>query len=139
MSEVRRALRFAVVGAAGFACDALALKLLLGAGLGPFAARLLSATLAAGITWRLNRRFAFGASADSQLSEAARYGLVVALSSAVNYAAYAAALLALRGLDPLPALVFGSATALTASYMGFSRFAFRPPEPAALRAGPIRS
>jgi glycosyltransferase involved in cell wall biosynthesis len=82
---------------------------------------------------------AYGASADSQLSEAARDGLVVALSSAVNCAAYAAALLALRGLDPLPALVFGSATALTASYLGFSRFAFRPPGPAAPRAGPVGS
>ena len=125
--------RFALVGAAGFACDALALTLLLGAGLGAFAARLVSVALAAGLTWRLNRRFAFGASAGSQLSEAVRYGLIVAFSSAVNYAAYAGALLWLRGLDPLLALAFGSAAALTASYLGFSRFAFRPPM---LRPGP---
>ena len=130
-----RAWRFALVGAAGFACDALALKLLIGAGLGPLAARFVSVALAAGLTWRLNRRFAFGASAGSQLSEAVRYGLVVALSSAVNYAVYAGALLALRGLDPVLALVLGSAAALTASYLGFSRFAFRPP---AWRAGPGR-
>ena len=58
----------------------------------------------------------------------ARYAAVGWLSAAVNYALFAALLLAWPRLDPLAALVASSAAAMVVAYLGmrFGAFARRP-------------
>jgi putative flippase GtrA len=124
--EIERFLRFAVVGGIGFVVDAGLLALLIyGAGLDPFTARLISISIAAFTTWRLNRVVTFGASPTSQVTEGARYMTVAGLAAGLNYAIYALALILWRALPPVAAAVGATLVAMTFSYLGYSRFAFQ--------------
>ena len=119
---------FLLVGAIGFAVDAGLTAGLVAAGLDPFSARALAILAAVATTWGLNRRLTFrmpAAAAGALAREGARYGLVAAAGSAVNWLVYSAALLAAPGLPPLAALVLGSGVAMAANWLGYSRFAFR--------------
>ena len=90
-AEAARFVRFALVGGTGFVVDAGLLTVLHnGAGFDPFTARLVSISVSAFTTWRLNRAVTFGASDRSQASEGARYALVAALTAGLNYCLYAA-------------------------------------------------
>jgi putative flippase GtrA len=128
-----------VVGSLGFVVDAGLLAGLLGLGFGPFSARAISLAAAVFTTWRLNR-VVFGAADTGQLRELGRYLAVVAVSSGVNAAIYALALLLMPALTPLAALAIGSAAAFAVSFGGYDRFAFRRTsagsETAAARRGP---
>jgi putative flippase GtrA len=121
----RRFGRFLIVGVAGFLADAAVLAAMLSAGLDPFVARIISIAAAMLLTWRLNRAFTFGPSKGSEVAEGARYGLVVATASTLNWLVYSAALLLVPAMPPHLALVIGSVAALGFSYTGFARFAFR--------------
>ena len=124
--EVERFLRFAVVGGTGFLIDVGVLTLMHnGAGLDPFSARLISISVAAFSTWRLNRVVTFGASPSGQASEGLRYAAVAALAAGLNYFSYALALILWRGLPPVAATVVATLLAMTLSYVGYSRFAFQ--------------
>ncbi|CAG1011576.1 MAG: GtrA family protein [Rhizobiaceae bacterium] len=117
--------RFLLTGGIGFLADAGALALLLAATpLDPFAARVLSIGFALTITWLINRNFTFRPSSRGLVREGARYGGVGIGTSLVNYAAYAGALALVPGLPPLLALAFGSAVAIAASWLGYSRLVF---------------
>jgi putative flippase GtrA len=121
----RRFSRFLVVGAIGFLADAGALALLLAmTPLDPYSARLVAIVFALSVTWLINRSFTFSPSSRGMAREGARYGGVGIGASLINYAAYAAALALVPSLPPLAALVFGSLVAITASYLGYSRFVF---------------
>ena len=123
---MKRLLRFALVGAAGFLIDAGMLWLLLSVTpLGPLAARALAIAIALICTWQLNRAVTFGASRHSLALEGFRYGSVGLVSSLVNYGLYAGLLLAVPALNPYAALVFASASAMAFSFFGYSRFVFR--------------
>jgi len=118
--------RFALVGAAGFALDAVILATLTaGAGIDPFSARLVAITASALTTWQLNRRITWSKSRDGAAREGTRYFSVVVSAAVLNYAVYAAVLLALPGTAPLIALVVGTGSAMALSFLGFDRFAFR--------------
>lgn len=130
--EVERFLRFAVVGGTGFVIDAGLLALLHhGAGLDPFSSRLVSISVAAFSTWRLNRIVTFGASQSSQASEGLRYATVAGLTACFNYLVYAATLIVWRDLPPLAAAVFATVAAMGLSYLGYSRFVFYGSSPPA--------
>ena len=117
--------RFAIIGAVGFAVDALVLAALLASTpLGPFAARLVSIAVALTTTWQLNRRLTFGPSARHPAVEGARYGGIGVATSVVNYLVYSAALWLVPALPPLAALAVGSAAALAFSFFGYSRLVF---------------
>jgi putative flippase GtrA len=125
-TEVERFLRFAVVGGTGFLIDVGVLALMHnGAGLDPFSARLISISVAAFSTWRLNRIVTFGASPSGQASEGLRYAAVAALAAGLNYFSYALALILWRELPPVAAAVMATLVAMTFSYFGYSRFAFQ--------------
>ncbi|MGH6924789.1 MAG: GtrA family protein [Propylenella sp.] len=125
-SEAERFLRFAIVGGAGFVIDAgLLAALHHGAGLDPFSARLISISVAAFSTWRLNRTLTFGASGTSQATEGLRYAAVAALTACFNYLVYALELIVFDELPPLAAAVLATLAAMTLSYVGYSRFVFQ--------------
>jgi putative flippase GtrA len=123
-----RVLAFLMAGGLGFAVDAGVLWLLTARfEVDPFAARLAAIAVAVATTWLLNRRFTFAApneGAAALAREGARYGTVAAAGSAVNYAVYAAALVAAPGMPPLAALLLGSVVAMAFNYLGYARFVF---------------
>ncbi|MBK8456139.1 MAG: GtrA family protein [Phyllobacteriaceae bacterium] len=122
---MRRFIRFAAVGAAGFLVDAGVLAMLLGATpLGPFVARIFSIAIAMATTWLLNRAFTFGPSRHSVAAEGFRYALVAVAVAAVNWLVYSALLLAAPGTPPLLALFIASGLAMALSYIGYSRAVF---------------
>jgi putative flippase GtrA len=109
----------------GFAVDATLLAVLVRAKVDPFAARLVSLSVATLVTWRLNRRLTFGASERPQGAEALRYGTVAALASTLNYLIYAAALFVAPSLPPLAAAVAATLATMAFSYLGYARFVFQ--------------
>ena len=117
--------RFALVGATGFAIDAIVLSLLIHYGLDPFSARLVALAASALTTWQLNRRITWSKSADGPAREGSRYFAVVLSAAALNYLVYSAVLIVWPGTMPILALVVGTGAAMTFSFLGFDRFAFR--------------
>ena len=123
--DAARFLRFAFVGGVGFLIDAGLLALLHhGAGLDPFSSRLISISISAFTTWRLNRSVTFGASHLSQANEGLRYALVAAATAAFNYAVYALLIVIFPELWPVAAAVIATLAAMFFSYAGYSRFVF---------------
>lgn len=117
--------RFAAIGAAGFAVDVLVLYLALGAGLGPFGARALSFLAAVWFTWELNRRHTFGKAAAQ--ARWWRYLLAMLGGGTVNYATYGALMLALPDtpLVPLFGVALGSGAGLAFNFLSAKFFVFR--------------
>lgn len=124
---MKRLLAFAIAGGLGFVVDAAVLALLLRLTvLGPFAARIISIAVAMAATWIINRTFTFGPSGRSLAAEGSRYGAVGLAAALFNYVVYSALLLIVPGLSPFLALLAASASAMTASYLGYSRLVFAP-------------
>jgi putative flippase GtrA len=121
-------LRFAVVGATGFLTEAALLQVLVHAlRLDPFAARLISFSVAVLVTWQLNRGFTFKVERPASAREAALYFGVQGAGGLANLAVYSTALLAapqLRELLIAP-LALGSAAGLCLTYLGSKHLAFR--------------
>lgn len=132
MSTRGQFLRFAAVGAAGFLVDAGALWLAMRAGAGPLGGRALSYLAAATFTWALNRRLTFrdaggDAGAGGALAQWARFLAVNAVGGAVNYAVFAALVLAggAFAAHPTLAVAAGSASGLVFNFAFSKRLVFR--------------
>jgi putative flippase GtrA len=124
-SEAARFARFALVGGIGFLVDAGLLALLhYGAGLDAYSSRLISISVSAFTTWRLNRSLTFGASDRSQSIEGFRYALVAAATTGFNYLVYAVLLIVYPALPPILAAVAATLAAMFFSYVGYSRLVF---------------
>ncbi len=108
-----------MVGSAGFLVDAGVLMAATGAGIGVYAARVLSISLAGLVTWHLNRTYTFGPSGRGKAQEGGRYAAGLLLGTSLNYAIFAA--LTLTGLHPLLALIIASGAVMVFSYV-FYRF-----------------
>lgn len=122
---MKKLIRFALVGTAGFAVDASVLWLLMEiTPLGAFTARIFAIATAMFTTWMLNRTFTFGASKRTIVAEGFRYGSVGVVSALVNYGIYAGLLLSSPTLKPFFALVLASLAAMLFSFFGYSRFVF---------------
>lgn len=117
-------IRFALVGIIGFFADTGTLFALTQLGLDPFTSRLISISVAMFTTWRLNRAMTFGASDRHPAAEGARYSVVALSVAGLNYAIYAALLLAIPGLWPVMATAIATVFSMTASYVGYSRWVF---------------
>jgi putative flippase GtrA len=117
---------FILAGSLGFLADAGMLALLLHISpLGPLTARLIAILFALLVTWSFNRVVTFGRSRFPLLLEGVRYSGVGLLAALLNYAVYAALLMAVPVLHPLLALVVGSLAAMAVSWAGYSRFVFQ--------------
>lgn len=122
---LKRLFRFALVGGIGFIVDVGLTLGLIHQGADPYSSRILGLALAMLTTWRLNRALTFGASDTSQASEGVRYFVVAILTALLNYLIYAGLLLSISGMMPVFAVVLATGVSMIASYLGYSRFAFR--------------
>ena len=122
---LKRLFRFALVGGIGFIVDVGLTLGLIHQGADPYSSRILGLALAMLTTWRLNRALTFGPSDTTQASEGVRYFVVAILTALLNYLIYAGLLLSISGMMPVFAVVLATGVSMIASYLGYSRFAFR--------------
>ena len=121
---IKKLSRFAAIGLMGFVVDVGVAITLIGLGLSPFAARIISIGGAMLVTWRLNRAFTFGASETSQAAEGMRYAIVAVFVASFNYAVYAG-LVAMAPQLPIGlAIAVSTAASMSLSFIGYGRFAF---------------
>ncbi|MEM5471158.1 GtrA family protein [Hoeflea sp. AS60] len=124
---MRKLTFFLFAGAIGFVVDMGVLWLLLDFKLlDPFTARAPAIGAALVCSYIINRTFTFGASGRKVAAEGIRYGSVGLISTLINYSVYSGLLLILPGISPYVALIFGSGSATSFAYLGYSRFVFGP-------------
>lgn len=116
--------RFCVAGAIAFVVDAGVVQaLVVGAEWNPYLARVVSYLMAATTAWVLNRRFTFGGSSAPIHHEYAKYLLLNTAGGLVNYATYAAMVLAFDLVRAMPwiGVAFGSVAGLVVNF-GLNRW-----------------
>jgi putative flippase GtrA len=119
-----RSLRFLGVGGFGLITDLGVFTIVMGLGLHPLVARMLSLMVATLVTWRLNRALTFDRSGRHQAEESSRYALVTCIAQGTSYAIFAMLVLTvLRGF-PQAAVLIGAAAAAAISYNGHRLFVF---------------
>lgn len=116
--------RFLMVGMLGLCTDSAVFSLLHWHDLPDALARMASLGLATFVTWRLNRRFTFGASGRSRLVESSRYAVIAMIAQGFNYGLF----LVLRAWQPdvpaLASLLVSAGLAATLSFTGQRFFTF---------------
>lgn len=125
-----RPIRFLGVGGLGLITDLAVFTAVIGHGVPPLAARLVSLAVATLVTWRLNRALTFDHSGRRPADEAMRYATVAAASQAVSYALFAALVVTVFRTIPQLAVLCGAVAGAAVSYSGQALFAFRPTRPA---------
>jgi putative flippase GtrA len=128
-------LRFALVGALGFAIDGGIMQALtLATGASPLFARAISFPLALSATWALNRSWTFPTGRErAPLAQYRRYLAVQILGFIINYALFAV-LVRSGGMwaeAPLLALLVGGLTSMAATYVLSRMLVFSAAHPAA--------
>jgi putative flippase GtrA len=122
-------LRYGVVGATGFTVDAIILHLMVNLiGLNYLAGRLVSFSIAVGVTWLLNRVWTFKtAGASGKLREAAVYVGVQVAGGVANIGVYTLAIVLVPELKDwlIVPLGLGSAAGLCLTFLGAKHLAFR--------------
>ncbi|NRR31180.1 GtrA family protein [Oxalobacteraceae bacterium] len=118
-------LRFAVAGIVGLLADITVLYGALFLHSGPYLGRLLSFLAAVWCTWRLNRRYAFVATA-SPWSEWWRYLMAMSVGALLNLGVYTVTLRLLPEALWLPALAvaLGSLAGMLLNFLSAKRFVF---------------
>ncbi|SEI80467.1 GtrA family protein [Frateuria terrea] len=124
---------FAIGGVLGLVVDAGTVQaLVVWGGWNPYLARVLSFLLAATVTWAWNRRhtFAHRDSGHSAAAEWLHWLALMGVGACVNYAIYAALLLAFEPLRRWPALpaAAGSAVAALVNFSTARGVLFRRPK-----------
>jgi putative flippase GtrA len=112
-------LGLAVASCLAFAIDGATLWLLTSLGMPALYARLAGMGLALVAGWLINRSWTHGEPAAPNLAELGRYAAAGAVSTGVNYAAFALIIVLWPIVYPLEALVIASAVALTVSFGGY--------------------
>lgn len=111
---------FLLAGLCALATDTAALALLTRvAGLSPFIARPFGIALAMIVSWLINRTITFSAGTPPTIAEFSRFAGVSITSQLVNYAVFAALLIAMPGLMPELALLAACFVSMFVSYVGF--------------------
>ena len=130
-----RPLRFLGVGAAGLITDPAVFTIVLGHGLHPLLARLVSLAIATVVTWRLNRALTFDRSGHRPSHEAMRYAAVTGCAQGISYLTFAVLVVTVFAAAPQLAVIIGAAVAALFSYKGQTLFTFRS-GPSAARSHP---
>ena len=131
-----RPLRFLGVGGLGLITDLAVFTAVVGHGLHPLLARVISLAVATFVTWRLNRALTFDRSGRTPADEAMRYAAVAASAQAVSYAVFAVLVVTVFASTAQLAVIVGAACGALVSYSGQKLFAFRPHAPAVGRQSP---
>ena len=124
----RELVRFVIAGVFGFVVDAGVLYIALAAGLGYFAGRAVSFLCAVWATWQINRRYTFTSNQeDSAWAEWWRYLAAMSAGGFVNYGAYSATVLTLKGLPFLPivAVAAGSLAGMVVNFATAKLWVFK--------------
>jgi putative flippase GtrA len=125
-SLARHGAGFLVSGLIAFAVDAGITSLLTrGFGASAFEARLVAIAIAMVVAWACHRTLTFAVATPPTLAEFARYAGVASTAAAINFAVYAAALLAVPALAPEIALFLATLVAMGFSYAGMRFGVFR--------------
>jgi putative flippase GtrA len=122
--KLPRPIRFLGVGSVGLLTDLTILTVAISLGLHPLLGRLASMAGATVVTWRLNRILTFEPSGRHQSKEAARYAFVTAIAAGMNYAVFAALVVAALKPWPQAAVLAGAAAGALISYNGHRLFSF---------------
>jgi putative flippase GtrA len=123
-------LRFAVVGAGGFAIDVAVFLSMLAAGSSPYLARGVSAFLAVTATWWFNKEWTFREpEAEARRGTYPAYLAVQSGGLVVNYGVFATvqAMIAGGPIHSFAALAAGAAAALLFNFAGARGIVFRRP------------
>jgi putative flippase GtrA len=112
-------LGFAISACLAFALDAGILWSLVQFDIDPLAARVASMAFAIVGGWLVNRTWTYADPSPPTVAEFGRYAASGVLSMGVNYAAFALTLILWPVVDPLEALVMGTAVALVVSFGGY--------------------
>lgn len=121
---------FAIAGAVGFLVDVAILYLMLAGGLGYFVGRAISFLSAVIVTWQINRRYTFYATAhDGLWREWWRYLVAMSAGGVVNYSCYTAVVLLLPKtyLLPVIAVAAGSISGLGVNFLTSKFWVFKRP------------
>jgi putative flippase GtrA len=130
---VTRFLRFCAVGTLAYLVDAGVLTALVsGAGLDPYAARVVSFLTAASFTWWLNRHWTFEVKRAPTRAEWLTYVTLMLIGAAVNYGTYAAAIMwwPLAREHLWLGVALGSVAGLGVNFLSSSRLFGRTPRSA---------
>lgn len=117
-------LGFAVAACLAFTLDAGLLWMLIQYDIDPLAARLPGMGMALLCGWVINRNWTYGDSSRPSVQEFCRYAMSGALSLGVNYLVYALILILWPVVNPLEALIIGTAVALLVSFGGYCKALF---------------
>lgn len=124
----REILRFAVAGVIGFVVDTAVLYGMLALGAGYFVGRCFSFVAAVWATWQINRRYTFVVGPNKSLwAEWWQYLFAMMGGGAVNYAAYAVAVVLLpkSSLLPVYAVAVGSIAGMTINFLSAKLWVFK--------------
>lgn len=119
---------FLLGGILALVTDAGVLQLLTaGAGLDPLVARPLAISVAMVVSFLVNRTITFAMPGRPTLAELGQFAAVSWTAQAINYAVFAAILLAMPATHPVAALIAASLVSMIVSYVGFRFGVFRKP------------
>jgi putative flippase GtrA len=113
----RQALGYLFVGGAGFGVDYGLLKLMVGFGIPPLAARTVSIAVAIVFTWLLNRRFTFAVRTPPTLRELGHYTAISLGGALLNYTIFSVAVL--LGSPLAPATMLGTLGAIAFNFVRY--------------------
>lgn len=118
---------FGLVGVAGFAVNA-GLVEILARFIGPVMAQIIAFPVAATVTWWLNRRYTFGASERTLLSEWLRYVLANSVGWLANNGVFLLVVFAfpIAYANPSIAVAAGSVAGMVFNFIGTRRIVFPP-------------
>jgi len=122
-----QALRFGVVGCAGFVVDTVVLYTALALGMGPYSGRIVSYVVAATGNWALNRLWTFqGSKAAAPARQWALFLAVNLIGFALNYGLYALLLsrVALVMEHPVLGVAAGALAGMAGNFLLSRRFVF---------------
>ena len=128
VSRLRHIGGFIVAGSTAFVSDVGVFQVLHATlSVNPLIARLLSISVAMVVSWLINRRLTFDVPGPPRLAEFLRFAAIAWMSSAVNYAVFAAVLLLRPDVWPPLAIAIATGVAMGVSYLGMRLAVFGKP------------
>lgn len=120
--QVRRLVCFVVAGGTAYGVDVGVLWALMGLGLPPLVARVISISVAMVVAWVMNRTLTFKVRERPTLAEFGRYAALAWSMAALNYGIFAVLIWLWVGVPALPASAVATGLVMVFSFMGMGRW-----------------